>query len=86
MTPADALRFGVQDRDVVEVAVGGEERPLIFGNVLVRVSEKYKLEMHIDTDEGNAAEIRPGDEGVLTPTDQTVTLRKRRVDNQAVKV
>lgn len=84
MTPTDAAQFGVQDRDVVEVAVGSPERPVIFGNVLVRVSDKYKLEMHIDTDEGNAAEIRPGDEGVLTPTGQTGTLRKRRVGNGVV--
>lgn len=79
MTPEDAIQFGVQDRDVVEVAVGGADRPVIFGNVLVRVSDKYVLEMHIDTDEGNAAEISPGDEGVLTLTTQTGTLRKRRI-------
>lgn len=84
MTPSDAVQFGVQDRDVVEVAVGSPERPLIFGNVLIRVSDKYKLEMHIDTDEGNAAEIKPGDEGVLTPTGQTGTLRKRRVENRTI--
>ena len=78
MTPEDATLFGVTDRDVVEVAVGGADRPLIFGNVLIRVSPKYKLEMHIDTDEGNAAEINSGDEGVLAETGQTGTLRKRR--------
>ncbi|MEO0731775.1 MAG: acetate/propionate family kinase [Bacteroidota bacterium] len=79
MTPADADTFGVQDRDIVEVAVGSAERPVIFGNVLIRVSPKYKLEMHIDTDEGNAAEITSGDEGVLSETGRMGTLRKRRV-------
>ena len=79
MTPTDAETFGVADRDIVEVEVGSGERSLTFGNVLIRVSPKYKLEMHIDTDEGNAAEINSGDEGILTETSQTGTLRKRRV-------
>lgn len=79
MTPADAERFGVKDRDVVEVAVSNKERALTFGNVLVRVSPNYRLEMHIDTDEGNAAEIRAGDEGVLNVTTTEGTLRSRRV-------
>ena len=79
MTPADAEVFGVADRDVVEVEVGSGERALTFGNVLIRVSPKYKLEMHIDTDEGNAAEITSGEEGVLRHTVGSGTLRKRRV-------
>ena len=77
MTPEDAAQFGVKDRDVVEVAVTNDERPIAFGNVLVRVSPNYKLEMHIDTDEGNAAEIRSGDAGVIDVTDSLATLRKR---------
>ena len=79
MTPEDANVFGVKDRDIVEVAVGSGERSLTFGNVLIRVSPKYKLEMHIDTDEGNAAEINTGEEGVLQETSGSGTLRKRRV-------
>lgn len=79
MTPKDAEVFGVQDRDVVEVEVGSGERSLTFGNVLIRVSPNYKLEMHIDTDEGNAAEINSGDEGVLMDTTSEGKLRKRRV-------
>jgi acetate kinase len=58
MHPTDAAIFGVQDKDVVSVDIDDEERPLTFKNVLIRVSDKYKLEMHIDTDEGNAAEIK----------------------------
>lgn len=77
MTPEDAVAFGVKDRDVVEVAVDSEGRDLIFGDVLVRVSEKYVLEMHIDTDEANAAEIRPGMSGVLVGAGKTVSLRSR---------
>ncbi len=54
--PADALRLAVRDKDIVRVRVEGE-RSLIFGDVLVRISPKYKLEMHVDTDEANAAEL-----------------------------
>ncbi len=65
MHPDDAKAFAVSDKDVVEVAIVGGPRDLAFGDVLVRVSEKYKLEMHIDTDEANAAEIEPGAGGEL---------------------
>ena len=77
MTPKDAAQFGVQDRDVVEVAVSTNERGLTFGNVLIRISPDYKLEMHIDTDEGNAAEIQSGDAGVLNVTASEGKLRRR---------
>ncbi|MBC6996800.1 acetate/propionate family kinase [Neolewinella lacunae] len=78
MTPEDAAVFGVKDRDIVEVAVGSGERSLVFGNVLIRVSPDYRLEMHIDTDEGNAAEINVGEKGVLRSTSSAGTLRKKR--------
>ena len=57
MTPADAEKFGVKDKDVVSVKVipPVEGRALIFGDVVVRVSPKFSLAMHIDTDESNAA-------------------------------
>ncbi len=79
MTPDDAEHFGVRDRDVVEVAVTGTGRDLIFGDVLVRVSPKYKLEMHIDTDEGNAAELSRGAEGALVETEGVARLQSRKV-------
>jgi len=59
MTPEDALRFRVRDKYIVRVRVEGE-RELIFGDVVVRVNPAYRLAMHIDTDEGNAASIRTG--------------------------
>ena len=54
MTPEDAERFGVKDNDVVYVRVCGNERETIFGDTVVRVSPKFALAMHIDTDESNA--------------------------------
>ncbi len=54
MTPADAAEAGVSDKEIVCVRLD-TERPLIFDGVVVRVSEKFALAMHIDTDESNAA-------------------------------
>lgn len=54
MTPEDAEVFGVSDKEIVKVKVDGV-RPLIFDDVVVRVSPKFGLAMHIDTDEANAA-------------------------------
>ena len=55
MTPADAAECGVQDKDVVSVKLDTNGRALTFGDVVVRVSDKFALAMHIDTDESNAA-------------------------------
>ena len=54
MTPADAAAFGVADKQIVKVKID-TARPLIFDDVVVRVSPKFALAMHIDTDECNAA-------------------------------
>lgn len=61
----DAKRFDVKNKDEVEVAITGGPRDLIFCDVLVRVSPGYKLEMHIDTDEANAAELSRHSNGEL---------------------
>lgn len=55
----DAEKFGVKDKDIVKVRVGGE-RGLVFENVLARVSPSYALEMHVDIEEGNAAGVKNG--------------------------
>jgi acetate kinase len=64
MHPENALAYGIRDRDIVRIRIEGE-RSLIFGDVLVRVSPSFRLAMHIDTDEANAAEISAGTTGLL---------------------
>jgi len=64
MSPDDAASYGVRDRDMVMVRIEGE-RELIFGDVMVRVKPDYRLEMHLDTDEANAAELPPVSQGYL---------------------
>lgn len=68
MTGEDAARFGVAHGEFIEVAVTGGERDLIFQDVMVRVAPAYVLEMHIDTDEANAAELGRGATGNLVYT------------------
>jgi acetate kinase len=64
MSPVDALSFGLKDRDIVRIEVKGD-RTLVFGDVLIRVHPDFRLSMHIDTDEANAAHITTGMEGTL---------------------
>ncbi len=63
MTPADAEKYGLEDKQIVNVKIESNGRELIFGDVIVRVSPSYALAMHIDTDESNAASCVPGMEG-----------------------
>lgn len=77
MSPADADTLGVKDQECVEVAVESGERRLIFGDVIVRVSPHYRLELHLDTDEGNAAGLRAGEDGLLlSSTDGWASLHR----------
>ncbi|MFC0228406.1 phosphate propanoyltransferase [Serratia aquatilis] len=55
MSPLDALIYRVQHGDRIQVAVQGGGRRLVFDDVAIRVSPQMRLEMHIDTDEANAA-------------------------------
>ena len=65
MTPEDAERLGVSDKQIVKVKVD-TARPLIFDDVVVRVSPSYALAMHVDTGEANAALIgRSGCQGEI---------------------
>jgi len=65
----DARQFNVKDKDEVSIGIVGGERDLIFGDVLIRVKDSYALEMHIDTDEANAAELGRGATGELHHVD-----------------
>lgn len=60
MSPDDAKHFGVTNGQIVQVKVPGA-RGCTLDNVVVRVSPKYALEMHIDVDEGNGLGLKTGD-------------------------
>lgn len=65
MTPEDAEKYGMRDKQVVSVEIKSAERSLIFGDTVVRVSPNYALAMHIDTDEANAVLAPAGVLGVI---------------------
>ncbi len=65
MTTADAAAMGLVDKQIVSVKVPSDGREVIFGDVVVRVSDKYALAMHIDTDESNAGAVAPGTMGEI---------------------
>ena len=66
LTPEDAQRFAVADRQVVRLQVF-TERPLIFQDVLVRVRPDFATRAHLDFDEANACAMQPGDLGRILP-------------------
>jgi acetate kinase len=61
MSPADARQLGLQAGQVVSVKVDSNGRDLIFGDVVVRIAPDFRLELHLDTDEANAAGVSNGD-------------------------
>ncbi|WP_394523821.1 phosphate propanoyltransferase [Lacrimispora sp. JR3] len=81
MTPGQALAMGLKDKDMVEVEVFGERRG-VFGDVLVRVSDQFALEMHVDVDEANAFSLSNGDHVVIRKSGKDCqsrfTIRERR--------
>ncbi len=80
MSVQDAINFGVKDKDVISVQINNHEgRSLTFGDVLIRVDPSFVLEMHIDTDEANAAEIHSGDTGSLIPTNISAQAFSKKV-------
>lgn len=58
LSPAQAEEAGVKDKDIVNIKIEGE-RGLVFNNVLVRSGDAHEREVHLDTDEGNAAGCGP---------------------------
>ena len=55
LTPEAAAEMGVSDKQIVSVKLKTNERETVYGDVVIRVSEKFAPAMHIDTDEANAA-------------------------------
>jgi len=68
--PTDAKALGLEDGEIVDVHIGDPERGLVFGKTLIRVGADSFTEMHIDTDEANAADIRADVEGDIVAEDQ----------------
>ena len=60
LTPEAATEMGVKDKQIVCVKIDSDGRKTIFGDVVIRVSDKFSPAMHIDTDESNAAGCVPG--------------------------
>jgi putative phosphotransacetylase len=67
LTPETAKKHGLQDGQLVSLEYNIRGRRLVFGDVLLRVSEKFTDEIHIDTDEANAGAIKNGDLGLIIP-------------------
>jgi acetate kinase len=68
MSPADAVRLGVRDGEAVQVEIDSDGRDLEFADVVVRVADTFRLELHLDADEANAA-------GVSGPVRATLVRR-----------
>lgn len=66
----EARQWGIADKQKLRVKVNGE-RPLIFEDVIARVSDQFALDMHIDTDEANAAGVKTGDKAVILDEPQS---------------
>ena len=66
LTPEEGKRFGVRDRQVVKLQTF-TDRPVIFGEVPVRISPDFAAAAHLDFDEANACGFRKGDLGRILP-------------------
>jgi acetate kinase len=73
MSPADAQRLGLADCDTVAVRIDSDGRDLTFNDVSVRVSPRFTLELHLDTDEANAAQVKSGDHAELLSPGSPIT-------------
>lgn len=76
MSPQDAKVYGVNDQEFVEVMIDSA-RPIKLQNVKIRISDRYRLEMHIDTDEANAAFLQKKGSGKLIKAGEVVFPGKK---------
>jgi acetate kinase len=75
MSPADADVLGLQNHDRVSVVVVAGDRRLTFSDIVVRVSPAFRMELHLDTDEGNATGLPSGSEVLLSEVDMSARCR-----------
>ena len=60
MSPSDAAKFGVKDGDYINVNAFSGTKKTTWYDVQIRVSDRFRLEMHVDTDDANAAGLKNG--------------------------
>lgn len=77
MSPVDADRFEVKNGDTIILQTPGD-RPIIYPDVVVRVNERFALDFHVDLDEGNAANLRTGDNVYMTGKNGQLLTRPGR--------
>lgn len=65
MSPQDAERLGLRDGETVQVKIDSSGRDLVFDDCTIRIASDFRLELHLDTDEANAAGIQSGAFGEL---------------------
>lgn len=75
MSPEEALQLRVYDGQVVSVRIDSDGRDLIFGDIVVRVAPDFRLELHLDTDEANAAGVGDDSYAELVGSDISTTGR-----------
>ncbi|MDR0599021.1 MAG: phosphate propanoyltransferase [Treponema sp.] len=68
LCPETAGKFGLKDKQIVSLEFNnGRKRRTVFGDVLLRVSDAFVDEVHLDTDEANAAAVKNGDLALIIP-------------------
>ena len=92
VAPADARRLGVADGDRVAVECGPAGRRVTLHDVLVRLGPAHATELHLDTDEANAAHVKTGDRALVVaasraprPTGRRPLLTERNVAELAAR-
>jgi putative phosphotransacetylase len=76
ITQMEANRFGLSQNQVVQ-ALAGSDRQIQFNQIVVRIADSARLELHLDTDEANAANIVSGDTVHITIPDQSTPVSDR---------
>jgi putative phosphotransacetylase len=83
LSSVDAEYFGIKDNQVVDIRVGGP-KGLTFNNVQVRVAPDFKTELHVDTDDGNAADIINGTMVEIVDASCISTLASQMADKSMI--